>query len=203
MDLQRIYPSRNCRHKSLVPAFFHSFLLLPTFVKSIGPKRHLYFYQFVLELFLCYSISIQQYLMRQHLTQLLLLVTVVKGIGPKLNLYFCSFVLELFLCYSTSYPIVPHTAAFLQSFLLLVTVIKGIGPKLDLYFCWFVLELFLCYSTSYPIVPHGPSRTSIFSNHQLQLENINCLHMIRYCYGDSCYLSEQVAKFSIHNKIKV
>ena len=39
------------------PAFLHSFLLLVTVVKGIGPKHQTYFYSLVLELFFCYSIS--------------------------------------------------------------------------------------------------------------------------------------------------
>ena len=37
------------------PAFLHSFLFPVTVVKGIGPKRHIYFYSLVLDVFLCYS----------------------------------------------------------------------------------------------------------------------------------------------------
>ena len=84
------------------PAFLHSFLLLVTVVKSIGLKRHLYFYSLVLELFLSYSTSypIVPYA-PLFLHSFLFLVTVVKSIGLKRQSHFYSLVLELFSCYST------------------------------------------------------------------------------------------------------
>ena len=61
------------------PASLHSFLLPVTVVKSIGPKRHTYFYSLVLELILSYSTS---YPIVPHagafLHSFLLQVTVVK-----------------------------------------------------------------------------------------------------------------------------